>query len=318
MENPSELIYHSYWPVVYSISTCTLICLLINWSLADSYSVVLPIVMLSSYWMIATIYLQSHSHLSMYISTCTYARDGQLLSWSNLLANSESHQTLTLLSSSILVSLATFIVCFASKSETEDQGHPQPFHQVSPWQGTGYCQVWVWQKIPGGYLCRSLLVGLICITIHGLVAQRLSMCFITSAAGWAFESVKKQVFFWHHIQLNCIIVESCWGFKDWIRSLGKVTILMESIRSLSGGYLEFTRILWWCTMAGTLRLVQMDSRWTPDTVPGVYLYSWWSPSGSVAQCQALTFPSNSIIIACFVYDKACLIVSGTPPMLSWF
>ena len=125
-ENPSELIYHPYWLIIYSISTCTPICLLIDSSLADNHSDVLPIVPLSSHWTIATIYLQSHSHLSTYISTCTYTRDGQLLSWSNLLANSESHQTLTLPSSSILVSSVTFIICFASKSETEDQGHLPP------------------------------------------------------------------------------------------------------------------------------------------------------------------------------------------------
>ena len=73
-EKPSESIYHSYWQIVYSISTCTLICLLIDLSLADNYSDVLPIVLLSSHWTIA-IYSQSHSHISMYISTCTYARD---------------------------------------------------------------------------------------------------------------------------------------------------------------------------------------------------------------------------------------------------
>ena len=126
LENPSELIYHSYWLVVYSISTCTPVCLLSDLSLADNHSIVLPIIPLSSYWTIATIYLQSHSCLSMYISTSTYARDGQLLSWSNLLANSESHKTLTLPLSSILVSSVTFIICFASKSETEDQGHLPP------------------------------------------------------------------------------------------------------------------------------------------------------------------------------------------------
>ena len=62
-ENPSELIYHSYWRLVYSISTGTLIRLLIDLSLAGSYSVVLPIVPYSSHWTIATIYLQAHSHL---------------------------------------------------------------------------------------------------------------------------------------------------------------------------------------------------------------------------------------------------------------
>ena len=62
-ENPSELIYHSYWLLVYSISTCTLICLFIDLSLADNYSVVLSIVPYSSHWMIAIIYLQAHSHL---------------------------------------------------------------------------------------------------------------------------------------------------------------------------------------------------------------------------------------------------------------
>ena len=62
-ENPTELIYLSYWLVVYSISTCTLICLLIDSPLADNYSDVLPIVPLSSHWTIATTYLQAHSHL---------------------------------------------------------------------------------------------------------------------------------------------------------------------------------------------------------------------------------------------------------------
>ena len=50
--------------------------------------------------------------------------------------------------------------------------------------------------------------------------------------------------------------------RDWIRSPGKVSILMES-----------TRILWWCTMAATLREVQMDSRKTPD---GLQVDSWYS------------------------------------------
>ena len=62
-ENPTELIYLSYWLIVYSISTCTLICLLIDSSLADNYSDVLPIVPLSSHWTIVTTYLQAHSHL---------------------------------------------------------------------------------------------------------------------------------------------------------------------------------------------------------------------------------------------------------------
>ena len=39
MENPLELIYHSYWLLVYSISTRTPIRLLIDSSLADNYSV---------------------------------------------------------------------------------------------------------------------------------------------------------------------------------------------------------------------------------------------------------------------------------------
>ena len=79
--------------------------LLIDLPLADNYPDELPIVLLSSYWKIAVIYLQFHSHISSYISTCTYTRDGQLLSWSILLADSESHQPLALPSSTILVSL---------------------------------------------------------------------------------------------------------------------------------------------------------------------------------------------------------------------
>ena len=62
-ENLSELIYHSYWLLVYSISTSTPIRLLIDLSLVDYHSVVLPIVPNSSYWTIATSYLQAHSHL---------------------------------------------------------------------------------------------------------------------------------------------------------------------------------------------------------------------------------------------------------------
>ena len=72
-ENPTELIYHSYWFVVYSISTCTPIRLLIDSSLADNYSDVLPIVLLSSHWTIATIYLQAHSHL-LYVYKHMYIR----------------------------------------------------------------------------------------------------------------------------------------------------------------------------------------------------------------------------------------------------
>ena len=72
-ENPTELIYHSYWLVVYSTSTCTPIRLLIDLSLADNPSDVLPIVLLSSHWMIATIYLQAHSHF-LYIYKHMYIR----------------------------------------------------------------------------------------------------------------------------------------------------------------------------------------------------------------------------------------------------
>ena len=53
--------------------------------------------------MITITYLQSHSHFSLYISTCTYVREGQLLSWSILLTNSESQKPLALPQSSILV-----------------------------------------------------------------------------------------------------------------------------------------------------------------------------------------------------------------------
>ena len=35
--------------------------------------------------------------------------------------------------------------------------------------------------------------------------------------------------------------------------------------------------------------LQVDSKWTPDTVSGVYLDSWWSPSGCVAQCNYLSW-----------------------------
>ena len=122
-ENPSELIYHSYWLLVYSISTCIPIRLLIDSSLVDYHSVVLPIVPHSSYWTIAISTYKLIATFSTYISTCTYARDGQLLRWSNLLASFESHQTLTLPSRCLLVNSTTFIVCFASKSETKDQGH---------------------------------------------------------------------------------------------------------------------------------------------------------------------------------------------------
>jgi hypothetical protein len=52
------------------------------------------------------------------------------------------------------------------------------------------------------------------------------------------------------IKLNCIpsgvLLDNMWSpsrlLRDWIRSPGKVSILMDSIRILSGGYLESTRI----------------------------------------------------------------------------
>ena len=71
-KKPLESIYHSYWLIIYSISTCIPICLLINLSLADNHSIVLPIILLSSYWMTAIIYLQPHSHISTY---CTILND---------------------------------------------------------------------------------------------------------------------------------------------------------------------------------------------------------------------------------------------------
>ena len=60
-----------------------------------------------------------HNCISSYISTCTYTRDSQLLSWSILLANSESQQTLSFQLSAILVSSVTFIIYFSYKSEME-------------------------------------------------------------------------------------------------------------------------------------------------------------------------------------------------------
>ena len=72
-ENPSELIYNSYWLLVYSISTCTPIRLPIDLSLADNYSVVLPIVPYRSYWTIVTFYLQAHSH-PLYVYKHMYIR----------------------------------------------------------------------------------------------------------------------------------------------------------------------------------------------------------------------------------------------------
>jgi hypothetical protein len=119
-----ELIYHSYWLLVYSISTCTPIRLLIDLSLVDYHSVVIPIVPYRSYWTIAISTYKLTATFSTYINICTYARDGQLLSWSNLLASFESHQTLTLPSRFLLVNSMTFIVCFASKSETKRPGSP--------------------------------------------------------------------------------------------------------------------------------------------------------------------------------------------------
>jgi hypothetical protein len=38
----------------------------------------------------------------------------------------------------------------------------------------------------------------------------------------------------------------------------------------------------------------MHSRWTPDAISGVYLDSWWSPSGCVAQCNYLPHPFNLV------------------------
>ena len=92
---------------------------------------------------------------------------------------------------------------------------------------------------------------------------------------------KNIYFFLHQIKLNWILsgvlLDYMWSparvVKDWIRSPGEVSILMDSIRSLFGVYLESARILWWCKMAVTLGEVQMDSRKTPD---GVHQEVWLS------------------------------------------
>ena len=101
-------------------------------------------------------------------------------------------------------------------------------------------------------------------------------------------NLQKNKFFLHQIKLNWIpsgvlldyMWSPAWLLRDWIRSPGTVSILMESIRILSGRYLEFTRIHWWCTMAATLWEVQMDSRWTPD---GVHQEVWLSVGLSIVQ-----------------------------------
>ena len=46
---PFRTYLHAYCLVIYSISTCTPICLLIDSSLADNYSIVLPIILYNSH-----------------------------------------------------------------------------------------------------------------------------------------------------------------------------------------------------------------------------------------------------------------------------
>ena len=47
-----------------------------------------------------------------------------------------------------------------------------------------------------------------------------------------------------------------------------------------------------------LKRAQMDSKWTPDTVPGVYLDSWWNPSRYMVQCNYLSFPPKFWVKIC--------------------
>ena len=54
--------------------------------------------------------------------------------------------------------------------------------------------------------------------------------------------------------------------KDFNRSPGIVSLLVDSIRTSCGVHLEFSRILWQHTVVTTLREVLMESRWTPDEV----------------------------------------------------
>jgi hypothetical protein len=75
-------------------------------------------------------------------------------------------------------------------------------------------------------------------------------------------------------------VDSIWSpaqvLRDWIRSLGKVSILMDSIRSLSGGYIPGAHqdsMMVHCYLKRGPDGLQEDSRWTPDTVSEVYLDS---------------------------------------------
>ena len=94
-----------------------------------------------------------------------------------------------------------------------------------------------------------VLVALIGMTLHGPVAQQLSVLYCNRKRLGVRTCGKTNVFL-PQIKLNCIpsgvLLDYMWSpaqvLRDWIRSPGKVSILMESIRILSGGYLEFTRI----------------------------------------------------------------------------
>jgi len=70
--------------------------------------------------------------------------------------------------------------------------------------------------------------------------------------------------------------------KDFFRSPGKISLLVDSIRTPSGVYLEYT----W-SPAGFLsntqllhsREVQVDSRWIPDGLQIQYQEFTWTPDG---------------------------------------
>ena len=66
--------------------------------------------------------------------------------------------------------------------------------------------------------------------------------------------------------------------RDWIRCPEKVTILMDSIRSLSGVHQDSLIVYTGCY----IERVQMDSSRTPDTVSGVYLDLWLSVMTSLS------------------------------------
>jgi len=123
--------------------------------------------------------------------------------------------------------------------------------------GCGGCGCDVWLRYLVCLVTRPVtwsvwvLVALICIVCYGPIAQRLSAGSIVTAKVER-SNPRKDDYFLHQIKYSIgfsgVHLDYWWSparvLQDWIRSPGIVSILMDSIRSLPGVYLESSRILW--------------------------------------------------------------------------